>query len=222
MSYVNDVLDLVLESFDDDAVQRIAASRGHTADHWVHPGHDKRAWPILSQKVISPAAHTDPKTGRRILKSIPGSDKPAVSRFTLSEPEKAPVYPGYIARGNQFGLTALHSIEIGKGKKVDVHEYKGHHFYHWRDENPRQRLGRSYPLNYDPKIPREEPDPLAPGGTEHSERLYGSKEGFAAADIGNPERVHNPGGRAATPTEIPAGFKVRKIPMGVRGVVKPK
>jgi hypothetical protein len=210
MSYVNDVL--FLERYDDQQVQRIAAKMGHKADHWVHPGHEQKVWPILDQKVISPTykgTTHGPEIG-----SLPGSGKRASKEFELHEPEKSPPMGGKRSAKyapNTFPSRA--SLTIGKNTKLTVHEYEGHHFFHWTDENPHPRTGGQF-------VPSS-------GGTENSSRLYGSKEGFAAIGVMNPVRVYPGGGgppppRGAPPTAVPAGVNVRRVPMGQKGRVQPK
>jgi hypothetical protein len=163
MSHVNEIL--LLERYDDQAVKRIAAQMGHKADHWVHPTYHPEAWPILSQKVVSPiykGTSRGPTLG-----ALPGSDKPASQEFHLHEPEKSD--PGQKPGWGGGGFAPLHSLEKGKNTRLTVHEYKGHHFYLWRDENPRQSVGKSYAARS--------------AGTENSLRLYGSQEGFEAVGI---------------------------------------
>jgi hypothetical protein len=172
MSHINDIA-LLDEVYDDDAVQRIAATRGHKADHFVHPGWDARAWPILAGKTEPTSGQA--KGGARILRAV-GSGAGSVARYNLHEPEKSS--PGEKPGWGGGGFAPLHSLEIGKNKRVTVHQHAGHSFYLYRDENPRTNVGNKY-------IPSS-------GGGEHSMRLYGSKEGFAAAGIANPTKLRPP------------------------------
>jgi hypothetical protein len=212
MSHVNDIL--LAEGYNDHQVQRIAAQNGHMADHWVDPS-QKEVWPILKTQGKEVALHGGGGF------SIPSPHTPRASQeYELHEPEKA--QPGdrtFAARG---------SLKAGGNTRVTVHEYNGHHYYLWREENPRQS---TVTAGYNASKNRFTTSKHSPYslGTQDSIRLYGPKEGFKSLGVVNPVRVHPEEPKQLAPqlqggrlTEPPPGVTIRKIPTGVGGKVKPK